>query len=418
MFRHGLILPIPEGHNRDLSLSSNYRGITLLPVISKVFEKTILNRLSHCTDRLHPLQGGFRPNLSCNHSSFILQESILSIQEQKGKAYVAFLDVQKAFDTVWHSGLFYKMTEFNIPPYLWLIIHDWYKCSTSSVFWNSSISRPFPIQQGVRQGSILSPLLYSIYVDNLILTLEASGYGTSINNIYCGAIMYADDLALISDSPQGLQSMLDIVSIYADEWRYKFNASKSAILVFGESPSSRRTNRPARTWHISRAAIPEKDTHKHLGILRTVSQSNLPRIIKRCKAGRSAFFALNAVGSRFGCLHPLTSLKLYKSLCLPVMLFGCELWSPNKTEIIMLERTHRKILRTITGLPTRCNSKALLQLVGMPSITTCIHQRQLSFLHSFSTLPPEALPRQLLEERLSHHVNKGIIPYLRQTIHS
>ena len=109
---------------------------------------------------------------------------------------------------------------------------------------------------------------------------------------------------------------------------------------------------------------------------------------------RSTFFALNAVGSRFGCLHPLTSFCLYSSFCLPILLYGCELWCITKTEITMLERVHRKILRTIQGLPLRCPAKALQILMGTSSILSFICKRQLSFAHSFSTLPPDSLPRQ------------------------
>jgi hypothetical protein len=77
-------------------------------------------------------------------------------------------------------------------------------------------------------------------------------------------------------------------------------------------------------------------------------------------------------------------------------LHGCELWSPTKMELTMLERTHRKILRTITGLPLRCNNNALLLMMGIPNIAAMIQQRQISFLHSLSTLPTSTLPRLVM----------------------
>ena len=177
--------------------------------------------------------------------------------------------------------------------------------------------------------------------------------------------MYADDLALISSSEADLHHMLSMVSDYALMWRYHFNAAKSAVLVFGESPVSRKKNRPLRKWLVSGSPIPECDSQHHLGILRTVSPSSVLRTIERCSSGRSAFFALNAVGSRFGCLHPSTSFRLYSSFCLPILLYGCELWSLTGSEIIMLERVHRKILRTIQGLPLRSwNNFRIRLLVG------------------------------------------------------
>ena len=133
--------------------------------------------------------------------------------------------------------------------------------------------------------------------------------------------MYADDLALVSDSAEDLQDMLDITSNYARLWYYQFNASKSAILVFGESPVSRRRNRSSRKWLLDGDEIPECDTHSHLGILCSVLPSSVHRTTEWCSSAQSAFFALNAVGSRFGCLHPCSSFELYSSLCIPILLY-------------------------------------------------------------------------------------------------
>ena len=270
-FQLGLIVPIPKGRNADFTNPSNFRGITLLSVISKVFEKLILSRLSTQMSLIHPLQGGFKPRMSCMHTAFILQEAVRSLRVQKKKAYVAFLDVRKAFDTVWHSGLLLKLIQFQVPKYIWSIINNWYHHCTSSILWNSSTSRSFSVQQGVRQGAVLSPLLYCIFVNDLLSQLSSSGYGVRVHNIFCGSPMYADDLALISHSSSDLQDMLDIVSNYAQKWWYKMNAEKSSILVFGESLAVRTRNRPLRHWFVSGESIPEKDSQHHLGFLLIIS---------------------------------------------------------------------------------------------------------------------------------------------------
>ena len=417
-FRHGLIIPIPKGHNKDMTNPSNYRGITLSSVLSKVFEKIILLRLVDQASQLNPLQGGFRSGHSCLHTAFILQEAIFSLREQRKKAFVAFIDVKKAFDTVWHIGLMFKLSQYRFPIYIWRIIDSWYSGSTSAVLWNSSISRTFCIRQGVRQGATLSPLLYSLFVDDLLDRLSTSGYGVSIDGVYCGAPMYADDLALISDSEAGLQHMLDIVSEYAHLWRYRFNLSKSSVLVFGETSVSRKKNRITRKWWLSGDSIPECDTQHHLGVLRSVSPSSALRTAERCSSGRSAFFALNGIGSRFGCLHPSTSLRLYTVYCIPILLYGCELWSLTGTELTMLERVHRKVLRTILGLPLRCQGNALLHLLGVPSIKLLICQRQLNFLLTFSTLSPLSLPVLVFNKRLSTSPQRGVIPSIKLSIES
>ena len=176
--------------------------------------------------------------------------------------------------------------------------------------------------------------------------------------------MYADDLALVACSEYNLQLLLDLSSVYASKWQYQFNSSKSAILVLGESTQSHRVARALRSWSISSSPILEADSYSLLGILRTVDHSNVKRVSKRCLSGRSAFFVVNAVGARFGCLHPSTSHKLYKSLSLPILLYGSELLPYTKSNLIMLSRVHRKIIRTMQGLPTRCPSIASNSLIG------------------------------------------------------
>ena len=163
----GHIIPILKGQNKDPTNPANYRGITLLPVIA------LLLRLTELTSKLSPLQGGFRPGLSCLHTAFVFYEAVCSIREWKMKAYVALLDVKKAFDTVWHAGLLVKLFKKQIPLYIWHILDTWYGCSTSAESWNSCISRGFTVKQGVRQGAILSPLLYSVFVNDLLDQLRS-----------------------------------------------------------------------------------------------------------------------------------------------------------------------------------------------------------------------------------------------------
>ena len=118
---------------------------------------------------------------SCLHTAYILQEAIQHTREQHKKAYVAFLDARNAFDTVWHEGLFIKLHNKGLPMRIWHLLHTWYKKSSCSVAWNNATSASFPIRQGVRQGAILSPLLYSIFVDKLLDLLSTSGLGVRVN---------------------------------------------------------------------------------------------------------------------------------------------------------------------------------------------------------------------------------------------
>ena len=93
------------------------------------------------------------------------------------------LNVQKAFDSVWHNGLFYKLFHFGIHGDLWFVLMEWYSKLTSSVLWDDRHSWYFSVQQGVRQGAVLSPLLYTIFTSDLLSSLESSGLGVFIGSI-------------------------------------------------------------------------------------------------------------------------------------------------------------------------------------------------------------------------------------------
>ena len=245
--------------------------------MAKVFEKIILLRLldSSVHDHIHPLQGGFKPDVSCLHTAFVFQETVQHLRDQKKKAYVARLDVQKAFDTVWHNGLFHKLYSYGIKDHAWRILRKWYQSTTSTVLWDGEQSHPFNIKQGVKQGAVLSPLLYSLFVNDLLVELEHSGLGVRIGSVFCGAPMYADDLALIASSPEDLQSMIDIVAQYATKWRYCLNPHKSKILVFGSRIP------PSTTWTIKGEKLDVVKEYLHLGILRSSSPSMLNRTLRQ-----------------------------------------------------------------------------------------------------------------------------------------
>ena len=189
--KHGNIIPIPKSSDKDLTNPSNYRGITLLPTISKLLGKIMFSRFRAygISTKIHPLQGGFHPGYSCLHTAFIFHETISHLREQK-KVYVALLDVKKVFDTVWHTGLFHKLQKVGITGQALDFIKQWYDHSTCSVLWNGKPSRTINISQGVKQGGVLSPLLYSLYVNDLLVELENSGLGARLGNIYTGALMY------------------------------------------------------------------------------------------------------------------------------------------------------------------------------------------------------------------------------------
>ena len=132
-FRHGYIIPIVKNRKKDKCNPSNYRGISLLSSLSKLFEKLLLLRLDNVSTSLNPLQGGFRRGFSCLHTAFIFQEAVAAIRRKK-----LLLHFSMHIRPVWHSGLMVKLHQWKIPMYMWHLLYTWYNCQSSSVLWNST----------------------------------------------------------------------------------------------------------------------------------------------------------------------------------------------------------------------------------------------------------------------------------------
>ena len=158
-FKQGLIITLYKGHNKSSLNPDNYRAITLMPAMSKLFEKVIQIRLekSNILNNIHPLQHGFQKGKSSKHVTFILQESINYCQERHSPFYACFLDPAKAFDKVWIKGLLYKLFKLGFIGKDLRIFAEMFKDMKSRVYYQGLFSEYVEIKQGTRQGSLLSP---------------------------------------------------------------------------------------------------------------------------------------------------------------------------------------------------------------------------------------------------------------------
>ena len=203
--------------------------------------------------------------------------------------------------------------------------------------------------------------------------------------------------------------MLDRCHQYSFQWHYSFNPKKSTILVVSESRVSRRTGRLLRSWHIGNDTISESDTVKHLGILLTVSGSSLSHTLKSISSARSVFYAIQSVSPRFGSLHPLTSLRLFKAYSLCILKFGYDVLFPTRSELLMLDRSQLAILKSILGLPYRTSSIAIHTLLGTLPMSAEIIRSRLSFLLRILLLSDLATSKAILLYRFSHPLNRSFV---------
>ena len=172
------------------------------------------------------------PNARTTNSLFILQQLLHKYTKQHEKLSVGFIDYEKAFDSVWQSGMIHKLQKEGIKGKFLKVIKSIYSSIRSCVKVNqNTMTESFLRNKGIRQGDGLSPVLFSLFMNDLPEYFRAHNCpGAGYQSLNC--LMYADDLLVISNSPEGFQQSLNVIYKHAQEWRLKVNTKKSNIIIF------------------------------------------------------------------------------------------------------------------------------------------------------------------------------------------
>ena len=237
-FSVNTILPIPKIKNASVTSSDNFRGIALSSILVKLFDNIVIHRFydNLCTSEL---QFGFKSNSSTHMCTMILKETLSYYTHHNSFVYCTFLDASKAFDRVNYCKLFRILIDRGLPVYIVRMLIKMYITQVARVSWAGVLSNQFPILNGVRQGGVLSPLLFCVYIDDLLLRLSKSGVGCYLGRTFVGALAYADDVVLLCPTPSAMRKLLLLCDDFASEYDVQFNAKKSKLLIC----SPRRRNK-------------------------------------------------------------------------------------------------------------------------------------------------------------------------------
>ena len=314
-FTRGSILPLVKDNNGNRSDINNYRGITISPIASKILEHLLKSMLSPFLET-NPLQFGFKKKSSTAHAVYCLKETINHYVDNGSRVFCAFLDASKAFDRLVHAGLFMKLIARKVPIILLDIIIFWYSHLVCRVKWDGYFSEWFSVIAGVRQGGILSPHFYCLYVEDLIEILKSKNVGCHILSIFLAAIIYADDMAILAPSVKGLCILLEACSDYCADWDICLNAQKSKLMYFG-----RRCNNLFEP-SLNGTTMEWADTVSYLGICLVSSGHFKCSVMNRIK---KFYKCANAIFRIEGRSDDLTMLSLVETHCVPILTYGIEI---------------------------------------------------------------------------------------------
>ena len=243
----------------DSAIASNYRPVSLLNTMEKVFERIVFKNVFNylkVTNFFTPSQSGFLPGDSTVNQVVFLYNKICKALDEGLEIRVIFFDISKAFDKVWHEGLLYKISKAGTGGKLLSWFLNYLSNRYQRVVLPGVVSDFSSINAGVPQGSILGPLLFLVYINDMVNDIESN-----IN-------LFADDtsLSMVVGDPDTagaiLQTDINKITALANRWLVKFNPSKSESLII-----SRKRNKPAHPkLFMSGVEIPSVQVHKHLGI--------------------------------------------------------------------------------------------------------------------------------------------------------
>ena len=371
-FLNGVITPLIKDSEGNHSDPANYRGLTLGVVFSFLFEHAILLKIGHllATDCL---QFGYKRKHSISHAIFSVKSCIDFFTSRGSSVIAAFLDCSKGFDKIDHNAIFIKLMKRNIPLCFLNIIIYWYSNLLSTVKWNDVFSFTFPVRSGVRQGGVLSPHLFTIYLDDLFSILKETKVGCYIMNLFVSAVIYADDICLLAPCRSALQTLLNVCENYGLKWSLTYNPSKSKTMIFGTCKSVK----PLTMYGSELQLVNEV---KYLGVTvvsgRTFSINISPTLRKFRSAANTI---LNA--------HKKSSepvlMKLIYAVAVPLLTYACESIPITSRQINEMTVALNDVIRRVFSFHRWESVTYLRQMCGFLSITEIVRYQTDRFFKLF-----------------------------------
>jgi Reverse transcriptase (RNA-dependent DNA polymerase)/Endonuclease-reverse transcriptase len=385
-----IICPIYK-RKGDKADCGNYRGISLLPHITKIYERILERRLrSHVEEKLGEWQHGFRPNRSTSDLIFSMKMILEKTWEFNDKTYLAFLDLEKAFDRVPRQKLWQAMqqAEYGVPPMLMRAVRSMYRECKSSVRSAFGEGPWFLVKTGVRQGSVLSPLLFVLLMDQVLKQAERE-MGTEGD--HSGTFAYADDVGLVTCSEAELQQTINIWCKVLTNSGLKLNVSKSEVMV---------VSRQSEKLHIDAGGqeLKQVEQFKYLGVTFDSTATKETAINER----------IDQYSRSVGLMYPLlkdryvpTSAKvtIYKTILRPILTYGCEAWTLTTMMRSRIQAAEMRVLRLINGVTRkdRMRNDNIRADLEVQDILQYIEETQLRWFGHVRRMPAGRTPQRWLQ---------------------
>ena len=415
-WRTNFLTPLHKKGNA--SDPANYRGIAVGSHLGKLFCSILHDRLAKFSeeqDIIPKNQIGFKKR-SRPADHILTLKTLIEKYATGSKKYLysCFVDFKSAFDSISREALIYKLLTADIGGNFLKIIQSMYKPNgvKLSIKVNNRASLPFVTSVGVKQGCILSPLLFNLYIRDITDKFNKDCHPVLLHDTALNCLMYADDLVLLSHSAKGLQNCLDSLEAFCKEWGLRINLQKTKVIIFNKTGQKIKKHR----FHINGEEIEITDSYCYLGVLFTISGKFRLACERLCDQASKALFMLKQLDVR---KNITVALKLFNSLIRPILFYGSEVWGPyyslgmsednlvSKCDTLPAEKMFIKFCKYLLGVRQNATNHAVRGELGQLGLLTEILPISVKYWFSVCNLDRSSLLKQSYLTSLGFQGSKG-----------
>ena len=421
-WKSAILLPLFKNKGSS-ELCENYRGIVLLSVPGKVLSRVILNRLKPWSEVvLHEMQCGFREERSCCDDIFSVRQVVEKSIEKQRPLFMCFIDLKKAYDSVDRNALWKILQSTGIPLTLLNIIQQLHRETTCKIKACDQFSSEFYIHTGVKQGCILAPLLFCIFLDHVVREAFKNSPGIeigfkfghklinprtrseSVDVLHC--LLYADDMVVFCDDPLKLKLSIEKLEDITQQWAMVISVPKTKILVVNVACDT-----PDPIIILRGEQIEVVKTFTYLGSIVSSNGRVKDDVDSRINKASSAFNKLRKYLWNRREISLNTKMRIFNAVILSVLLYGGETWTLLKKDLDRLETFQMRCLRCILHISRRDHQKnedVRSRCCQQPLIECCLRQRRLRWFGHVCRMENIRIPKrllfgQLLKGKRPHH---------------
>ena len=355
----GIIVPLHK--KGSLESPNNYRGITLVSCFGKIFTSILNDRLQNWaqeTEINSDAQFGFKAKHSTVDAIFILTSLIERHLQNKKRFYCAFIDLKRAFDSVYRDGLWFKLIKNGVDGKLLSLLRSMYSEVKSCVRHLNTLSDLFDCDVGLMQGEICSPILFSLFISDIETSLHDNvDAGITLEQLSLYLILFADDMVIFSDTPEGLQLSLNRLQRYCDSWNLTVNSDKTKVMVFRKG--GRLSNN--EQWFYNGVTLEIVNQFNYLGLVFTSGGSFMQAT--KTLSGKALRAMCSLLSITRNMEVPLNiMLNLFDSFVCSILSYASEIWGFMNAERI--ERVQRKFCKWMLNVKQSTNNLAIVSELG------------------------------------------------------